>query len=280
MIKYIFYFFIVYNVSFLHATQNDKLIGLTIALYSYPTDPEGSGAIWDAVAEAGKKIPITAIIGVNSSQANKDTYVNAIDKLHKSNIRILAYVSTALSTSNEDPPQPRDIVDVKAEINDFADNFDIDGIFLDEGLAFDELENGEELFDYYEELAVYVKSSKNLKSVMLNVSFIIKEDIERSSIDDFLVFENSLSNWESFLPSQYEGLDYKRLHILVHGDYDSLTMQDLLQESAENKIVNVYFTDKDFHLLPSFWYDEVNAIQTYNNLIKATYLPSLYYLLY
>jgi len=183
-------------------------------------------------------------------------------------------------TSEENPPQPRDINSVKFEIDEYASNFDIDGIFLDEGLAFDELENGEELFDYYEEVTAYANSFENVQTVMLNVSFIIKEDIERSSIDDFLVFENHISNWDSFLPSQYQGLDYKRLYSLVHGDYDTETMQNLLQESVENNITNVYFTDTEFHSLPSFWYDEVNAIQAYNNQQAATFLPLLHYLLY
>jgi len=94
--KYILLLFIVWNVSVLHAVERDNRVGLLIPLYSDLNDiQEGIGNIWDAVAAAGQKIPITAIIGVNLGE--KEAYENGIIKLHQSNIRVLAYVSTALS---------------------------------------------------------------------------------------------------------------------------------------------------------------------------------------
>jgi hypothetical protein len=255
-----------------------KPIGMIIPLYSYPTDEqEGIGLMWDAVADAGKDIAITVVMG---SAVADDEHSAGIEKLHQSNIRVLGYVSTALSTSEESPPQPRDIDEVKSDIEYYATNFDVDGIFLDEGLAFDELENGEELFDYYQELDEYAKSFSQIKDVMLNVSFVIKEDIERSTINDFVVFENRLSNWESFLPSQYDGLDFNRLHIIVHEIYDVETMQDIFSQSAQEKIENVYFTDNEFSHLPSYWFEEIETIKAYNNSLKAGYVPILHYLLF
>jgi hypothetical protein len=291
--KYIFLALILYNMSFLYAVESNKLMGLVIPLYSYPTDQQaGIGGIWDAVADAGENIPITVVMGAVVPHDDpigmpNDDYIEGLEKLHSSGIEVLAYVST-------DKGQ-RDIDIVKSEIYDYAVYFDIDGIFLDEGVATDEialytLEERNQIMAYYEEVSAYVKSFDKLKKLMLNVSYIVKEDIldlRMENIDDFVVFENYIDEWDTFEPSQYEDLDYRRLHIIVHGDnnssgehyIDSSIMKDRIKESAENNIVNVYFTDKEFHSLPSFWYDEVATIQAYNNIQKAAHTPILYYLL-
>ncbi len=271
----------------IYAQDNRQSVGMIIPLYSHPDDvQDGIGVIWDAVADAGKKIPITVVIGINDE--NTTLYTDAIQKLHQSSVRVLGYVATGLATSQENPPQPRNKDDVKSEIEYFATNFDVDGIFLDEGLAFDELSNGEELFNYYQDIDLYAKSFSQIKDVMLNVSYIIADDINRSSIDDFLVFENVLidpndgtSNWDTFVPSQYEGLDFSKLHIIVHGIDDIDTMMDIFNDSVYNKnIKNLYFTDREFLQLPSYWYKEVDAIKAYNNALTSKTLPTLYYLLF
>ncbi len=276
-LKHLLILLLLSSVALLAADK--KPIGMIIPLYSYPTDEQdGIGLIWDAVADAGKDISITVIMG--SANAD-DEHRDGIEKLHQSNIRVLAYVSTALSTSEESPPQPRDIDEVKSDIEYYATNFDIDGIFLDEGLAFDELENGEDLFDYYQDVDEYAKSFSQVKDVMLNVSYIIKEDIERSNIDDFIVLENNITNWqETFLPSQYNGLDFTKLHIIVHTIEDAQTMKDVFNHSAHDMIENVYFTDNEFKHLPSYWFEEVETIKAYNDSLKARHIPIVHYLLF
>ncbi len=287
--KYTFLLSFLLHVSVLHAELNDKLIGMTIPLYSYPTDTQvGIGNMWDAVADAAKFMPMVVVVGVNSSEDTKADFIDGINKLHSSGATVLAYVATGLTVSEEDPKVPHDIAILKAEIDDFVNNFDIDGIFFDEALAFDELANGEDMFNYYEEITAYAKSYEKVKKVMLNISFVIKEDIVRSSSDDFVIFENYISNWDVFLASQYEGVSFRRLHIIVHGDnnssgenyMDSAVMQAYLKDSVDEKsLVNVYFTDDEFHHLPSFWYDEVAEIRKYNNILKSSYLPIIHYLL-
>lgn len=264
-------------VTMLNARDNNS-ITLTLPLYSHPSDTqEGIGTIWDAVADAGSLVPIIVIVSAVSDHDEavgrpSENYFAGLERLRQGNITILAYITT-------DKGQ-RDIDLVKSNIYDYATYFDIDGIFLDEGVAFDEFDNGEALFTYYEDITDYANSFVRIKKVMLNASYIIKEDIERSIIDDFIVFENHILDWDTFSPSQYIGIDYNRLHIIVHGDFDSSRMQSLIQESVENKITNVYFTDREFSYLPSFWHDEVAAIKAYNDTLKSSFIPIVHYLLF
>jgi hypothetical protein len=174
--------------------------------------------------------------------------------LRKGDAEILAYVATTNAA--------RDIEAVKADIKIYAENFDIDGIF------FDETSGKLEDLDYYNEITRYAKSFKSVKEVMLNSPYLHKEFIQSSQADSFLIFENSYEHIDTLDIEQYSGIDFTRLHVILHSVTDSQTMKNLITQLNQQKITNLYITDKSFDKLPTFFDDEVSIIQENNSKLK------------
>lgn len=233
---------------------------LLLPLYSYPGDTQsGIGNIWDVAAEAATKIPVCIIFGVIRADnvpvgtPNID-YQIGLNKLRINNAKILAYVETTYGS--------RDIEQIKLDVEAYAKYFDIDGIF------FDEVNGDTEFLNYYNEITLYAKSFTSVSEVMLNSPGVKKEFIQGSVAENFLVFENNFKYWDNFDSSQYKGLDYERLHIIVHNVPDSTTMQTVIEEANQKNISNLYITDEEFAYLPSYWYNEVSFIEEQNSLLQ------------
>jgi hypothetical protein len=233
---------------------------MLLPLYSEPTDTQdGIGNIWDAAAKASTEIPVCIIFGVIRGSGTpvgtpNEDYLLGLSKLRASGAKILAYVETSNGS--------RDIEDIKLDVEAYADNFDIDGIF------FDEVNGDTKFLDYYNEITLHARSFDSVNEVMLNSPGVGKEFIQGSVAENFLVFENNFRHWDDFDSSEYEGLNYERLHIIVHSVPNSDTMQVVIEDANQKNITNLYVTDEEFAYLPSFWYDEVSFIQEQNTLLE------------
>ncbi len=103
---------------------------------------------------------------------------------------------------------------------------------------------------------------------MLNSPGVQKDFIQQSTADDFLVFENYYEYWDEFNSTEYVGLDYEKLHIILHTIPDADTMRTVIQEANQKNITNLYITNRDFSYLPTFWDEEVSFIKERNTLLQ------------
>jgi hypothetical protein len=263
-LKIIFILFFVLNINSLYAVDNRNLMGLTLPLYSYPTDEqEGIGTIWDVVAEAATEIPMCIIFGVIRGSGDpvgtpNTDYVHGLNKLRENDAKILAYVETANAH--------RDIDQVKSDIRDYASNFDIDGIF------FDEVSGKIKDINYYNEITNYAKSFNSVKEVMLNSSYLKNDFMQASFADTFLIFENNYEHIATLDTDQYENIDYKSLHVIIHSIQTTTQMQSSIISINQKNITNFYLTDTTFAYLPSFWLEEVAAIKAHNEAEESLYI--------
>lgn len=233
---------------------------LLIPLYSLPTDTQnGIGNIWDKAANSATKIPVCIIFGVIRGDNEpvgtpSQEYIDGLKKLRDGGAKILAYVETTNAK--------REIDAIKKDIKAYAQNFDIDGIF------FDEVNGKVKFLDYYNEITNYAKSFKKVNEVMLNSSGLERDYIVDSDADSFLVYENSYEYWNEFDSKKYAGIDLTRLHVILHSVDNTQSMKKLVTEVNRQNITNLYITDNEFDLLPTFFDDEVSIIQENNALLK------------
>jgi len=227
---------------------------MLIPLYSHPTDQDGE--LWNSVALAAQKIPITVIFGVIRAEEEPVPtppdveYLNGLQQLRNAGVTLLAYVET---TNGERP-----IEDVKTDVKAYSEYYDIDGIF------YDEVSNSFDDFTYYEEVTAYAKSFSTVKEVMLNSSYIGKEYIQQSSAENFIIFEGYYVDWLEFDAAQYTGIAAEKLNVIVNQVSDAETMQSSIDSAIERRMGNIYVTDQEFDLLPSFFAEEVNYIAAHN----------------
>ncbi len=260
ILKYISLIFILFFIGCGESSSSHEYkpqpLQLLVPLYSLPSDTQDNVEnIWDKVALASTKIPVCVIFGVirgHNEPVGTPTqeYIDGLKKLRDADAKILAYVETNNAR--------RDIQEIKTDVEAYAENFDIDGIF------FDETSGNIRDTDYYNEITQYSKSFESVHEVMLNSPGVEKEFILASDADTFLVFENAYEYWNDFDSKKYDGVNLEKLNIIVHTVPNTQAMQTVIDEANQQRITNLYITDKEFDLLPSFFNDEVLTIENNN----------------
>jgi hypothetical protein len=232
---------------------------ILIPLYAYPEWYDPDAYVWDDIAEANRRVPITAIInphdGPDGGPPNSD-YQHGLDDLRRADVSLLGYVYTSYGE--------RDLDNVKDEIDLYDQFFDIDGIFFDEVA-----DNAEEL-PYYEVLYAYVKSRPHLDWVFLNPGIHTDESyFSRSVCDSAVIFEEYSSNWPGYNPDEYvSSYPAGRFAMLIHSVPDVNTMRAHIDLAKARNISYVYITDDvipdPWDRLPAFWEAEVEYIESLN----------------
>jgi proteasome lid subunit RPN8/RPN11 len=236
------------------------MLEILIPLYAYPNWYDPETYIWDDVAAANSQVPITVIINPDSGPGgcppNVD-YQHGLDDLREAGVTILGYVHTSYSE--------RDVEDVKSEIDQYDQCFDIHGIFLDEVYGGS---CSAERCGYYQELYEYVKSRPNLDTVICNPGTQVDECyLSRPACDTVVAFEGYSSSWPEYEPCAYvTAYPSERFALIVHSVPDVDTMKSHIDLAVARNIGYVYVTDdtlpNPYDSLPSFWQAEVDYIES------------------
>ncbi len=247
------------------AIKQEKAIAQTeilIPLYSYPSW-YNNHYIWQDIAAASMKVPITAIINPNNGPGNgapNRDYVRGIRDLQKGNVNIIGYVATNYGKRN--------IKEVKADIDIYGKYFDIKGIFIDEAAS------GKEKLDYYQEVYQYIKGKPKFMTVILNQGTHPDEGyLNRPAGDNLVIFENYSHAWDKYEPQAYiQKYNAGKFSCLIHTVPDVETMKNHIDKAVVRNIKYIYVTDdspnspdKDpWNSLPSYWQEQVNYLQSLN----------------
>jgi hypothetical protein len=234
-------------------------LGVLIPLYSYPNWDDPDSYLWDEVASAASRVPVTAIInphnGPEGCLPNSD-YIQGITDLRAGGVEILGYVYTSYAA--------RDSGTVKAEVDLYDQCFGIDGIFFDEASS-----SADELA-YYSDLYTYVKSKPNLNKVILNPGIHTDEGyFSTPATDTAVIFESQSSDWSSYNPDAYlSSYPPNRTAMLAYDTPDANTACAHIDLARQRGIGNVYITDdvlpNPWDSLPTFWASEIECIERLN----------------
>ncbi|EAW34925.1 hypothetical protein L8106_04054 [Lyngbya sp. PCC 8106] len=249
--------------------ENTTNIQLLIPLYSYPTWYNQDTYFWPEVVKTAKKVPTTVIINPNNGPGggppNQD-YTKGLEDLRKANMNILGYVATNYGKRN--------IAEVKADIDLYNTDYNLEGIFLDEAAS------GSDQLGYYQEIYNYIKAQPNLDTVVLNQGTHPDEGyLTKPAADIAIIFENYSTAWPEYQPSAYVShYDAQRFSCLIHTVPDAATMKSHIDKAVERNIQYVYITDDSpdnpdqdpWNSLPSYWQEEVNYIQSLNSKTQSS----------
>lgn len=245
---------------------------LLIAITAYPS-PLGilvpayfsPGAKWNEMDFAASRVPLIAIMnpdnGPGASQSS--SYISALASLHQAGGKVIGYIYSSYGT--------RPLSNVEADINNYISWYQVDGFFVDEMTDDSSASN----LTYYASLYQYIKG----KGANYNVTGNPGENTQESYItqpadDRLMIFENNGAKYTSFAPSswvykypadQFDHLPYDVTNITTMSNYVSL---------AINRNAGwVYISDSTLYsVLPSYWTNEVNLIQTLNS---SNLLPTI-----
>ena len=155
----------------------------------------------------------------------------------------------------------------------YNDQFNIDGIFLDETST-----NVADL-TYYSELYTYIQGKPNLDLVFLNAGTNIDEAF-LSVADTIVVFEDSGAAWQNYQPDSYlANHTADRFAFLAHSVANAAAIDSYLDLAVSRNIGYVYLTDdildNPWDTLPAYWQDLLDTIEEHNNANRprSLYLP-------
>jgi hypothetical protein len=161
----------------------------------------GWDAGWEDIIDAQDENGGTEIIVVinpsNGAGGGKDSHWEDVaDDLQDGGIDVVGYISTSYAGRSEG--------DIKDEIDNYYDWYDLDGVFLDEVSPSDH--------DYYEDLSDYAEDPSGSQTVILNPGAQVPESYEDAA-DIIVVYENF------GLPSSVDsnGISESKLAALPHG---------------------------------------------------------------
>jgi len=172
--------------------------GMVVPMY-------GWDAGWDDIINAkedNKGTDIIVIINPASGPGGgKDSHwADVTDDLQDAGIKVIGYSATSYAGRSEG--------EVKGEIDNYYDWYDLDGIFLDEVSPSDQ--------SYYKDLRHYAEKPDGTQTVVLNPGAPVPESYEDAG-DIIIAFENS------YIPSGVEsnGISESKLGALPYGQNPS-----------------------------------------------------------
>jgi len=260
-------------------------IEVMIPLYKYPTwynaslpnnDPDGY--IWDDIAAANSRVPITAIInpsnGPGGGPPNAD-YLVGLQQLREAGVKIFGYVRT--NFANRDGKAP--LSQVYTDIRLYHDFFAVDGIFLDEAASGYPTTGVDEnaIANYYKGVYDYIHSlsQPDVMTVVINPGTQTHEEyFTTPATDASVIFENN-QGWEAYTPDSYvKQLPRKNFATMLYDVNGINEMKHAIDLAVKRNIGYVYVTD-DGHCeptdpspcsnnpwdsLPSYWEEELVQI--------------------
>lgn len=241
------------------ATQLEILL----PLYAYPNHYEPEAYVWKRVVSAQAHVPITAIInpnnGPDNAPPNRD-YVKGLNDLRTAKVKLLGYVHTNYGTRSLDA--------IKTDIDWYAQYYNLNGIFLDEGAS------QAEYVDFYAKIYTYIKQKTGLTQVVLNQGTHGDEGyLSRPAADTIVLFENYSAQWSQYTPRSYVA-EYPadRFAALIHSTPDIETLQKTIDRARDRNVKYLYVTNRSPDIgsrnpwdnLPSYWRSELNYLHQLN----------------
>jgi hypothetical protein len=228
-------------------------LGIMVPAYFTP------GTKWDAMDYAASRIPLIAIMNANNGPGSSKnaSYVTALANLHAAGGKVTGYIYTSYAA--------RPIADVEADIDTYLAWYDVDGFFVDE-MTNDSDTNH---LAYYAELYQYIKSKGARYSVTGNPGSNTQEAyLSTPTADCLMNFENSSNNYVNFTPSswvqKYPATDFVHLPYGVGG---TTALTNFVNLAISRNAGWIYISDLTIYsALPTYWTNEVNLVQTLNNL--------------
>lgn len=236
---------------------------ILIPLYAYPMWYQPSVYLWDDVARAASKVPITAIInpasGPGANFPNSD-YARGLADLAAGGVTIAGYVHSSYGA--------RDLDAVKYDVDQYTNSPLVTAIFVDEAAS----ETNE--LGYYRELYAHIHARTNFSTVIVNPGCPIAEEyLRQRAADTAVIFENQ-RGWSSYVPDAYvSNYPARCFSALVHSCADTETMRRNVDLSAHRNIGWIYVTDdilpNPWDTLPPYWSALIEHVAEYRN-IRAT----------
>ena len=238
-------------------TVSASQLGIMVPAYFTP------GSKWDAMDYAASRVPLIAIMNPNNGPgtSKSSSYVTALANLHAAGGKVTGYVYSSYAA--------RPIADVEADIDTYLAWYDVDGFFVDE------MENDSDPthIAYYASLYQYIKSKGAQYSVTGNPGSNTQEAyLSTPTADCLMNFENSSNNYVNFTPSswvkKYPATDFVHLPYGVGG---TAALSNNVSLATNRNAGWIYVSDLTIYsALPTYWTNEVNLVQSLNNLPVIT----------
>ncbi len=221
-------------------------LGLLVPAYFYPG---ADASLWAALTRAAREVPVTAILNPASGPGRQTdpNYRRAVGALRWAGGKVVGYVHTQYGKRN--------LNDVAAEINRYANLYEIDGIFIDEMAA----DSDPSTLLYFESLYQLIKSLHVTWIVIGNPGvYPARTQLDLPTADTFVQFEQSGSAWRSRQAPQWPA-DYgpERFAELVHSADDPSLVDQMVEQAVQHRVGQIYITDdlmdNPWDELPSWW---------------------------
>jgi len=221
--------------------------GVILPLYVHP------GSTWhDVIKEKIKhhKVPMIVIINPlnGSGQVKNDDYVDGIQKMQSRDISVLGYVYTDYGTRNS--------TDVKNEITNYKNWYNVNGIF------FDQMSNvpGNEI--YYANLTHFAKSL-GLTFTVGNAGVDTKPSYIKT-VDNIVIYEKNTLPPVQSLAGWHKNYDKNNFSIIAF-EIDNLDKSFVFD--ASNSVGYMYVTNgvmpNPFNSIPPYFEDLMDALDAY-----------------
>jgi hypothetical protein len=254
------------------------LIGTTMAVRAagiallVPAYFNPSSGYWNQLSTAAQRAPLVAIAnifnGPGTDATPRSDYVQALRSVRASGGQVIGYVYSQYGARAADT--------VKADMLKWHQFYPIDGFFIDE------MANSPTtaLLDYYAGLAMYARSLKAQYQLIANPGANTAEAYRtRNTADVLTIFEGD-SSYATFTPSSWtQNYPPYQFANLVYGIASADTMKTNLNLAISRKAGFIYVTDdvlpNPWDQLPSYWSDEVAAIEALNQAAARQVLTNL-----
>ncbi len=234
-------------------------LGLIVPAYFYPG---GVGlGYWNDLNAAAADVPILAIMNPGSGPGNSvdPNYTAVVDNLRAAGGTVIGYVSTSYTN--------RSLSAIQSDIDDYANWYNVDGIFLDE---FTNTNNAGDLA-FYESPYGYIKNIDPGWTVIGNPgTSTVEAYASRPTADVLVVHESFGSNYATYTPSAWNAnYPADRLAHLVHTEPNATNMLAGLDQGVAQNAGWHYITDdvlgNPWDRLPTYWDQQVARVAEIND---------------
>jgi hypothetical protein len=177
-------------VSVIAAAQARGELDIVVPAYFYPS----ANSPWVDMTAVADDVAITAIMNPSSGPgaAKDNNYVAAVNAFRAAGGRVIGYVHTSYGA--------RPLATVTADIDRYAEWYDIDGIFVDEMANVGPAER----LNYYKAIYDHAKGIDGQWEVMGNPgTHTIEQYLTWPTADRLVVFENASSAYPAYSPSAW-----------------------------------------------------------------------------
>ena len=226
--------------------------------YFYP------GAQWDQLASASSVVGLT-IINPNSGPGSSSdpNYVSQVTKSKAAGLQVIGYVYTNYAA--------RSLQQVEGDIDLYYSWYNVDGIFIDQVSTSCTIES------YYASLNTYVKSKGGKGITVINPGQSTQECYINSA-DIIVNFEGAYSdylNWSTTWETKYSP---SRFWHIVYAASSITQATNAINLAKSRNAAWIYTTDltlpNPYGALPTYWTQEVSAVQAISPLGPASITPN------